>query len=112
MIGEPFQFQIKFFSSDYLLDYCMGSNLEGRSKNTPLAINMIECANPYYVILNYNVPEKQTSLYIDEIYGKIKYISVAPKLNYPTWEKMIENDFQLIDADTRKFFYQKILHLI
>ena len=103
MIGEQFQFQIKFFASDYLLDYYMGSNLEGRAKNSPLSINMTECSNPYYVVLNYNVPEKQTSLYIDEIYGKIKSISVAPKLNYPTWEKMLENDFQLVDIDTRKF---------
>jgi hypothetical protein len=103
MIGEPFQFQVKFFSSNYLLDYYMGSNLEGRSKNTPLAINMTECENPYYVILNYNVPEKQTSLYFDEIYGKIKSLSVAPFLTSPTWEKMIQNDMQVIDADSRKF---------
>ena len=103
MIGEQFQFQVKFFPSNYLLDYYMGSNLEGRSKNTPLAINMTECENPYYVILNYNVPEKQISLYIDEIYGKIKSLSVAPKLTSPTWEKMVENDMELIDTDTRKF---------
>ena len=103
IIGEQFQFQVKFFSSNYLLDYYMGSNLQGRSKNTPLAINMTECVNPYYVILNYNVPEKQTSLYIDEIYGKIKSLSVAPTLSSSTWDKMTENDMQLIDTDTRKF---------
>ena len=33
---------------------------------------MTECRTPYYVILNYNKPEKETSLYIDQIYGKIK----------------------------------------
>ena len=70
MMGEQYLFQVKFFASDYLLDYYMGSNPEGRAKNTPLAINMTECDNPYYVVLNYNQPEKQISLYIDEIYRK------------------------------------------
>ena len=97
MIGEQFQFQIKFFASDYLLDYYMGSNLEGRAKNSPLSINMTECSNPYYVVLNYNVPEKQTSLYIDEIYGKIKSLAVAPKLTRASWEQMIENDMENIE---------------
>ena len=103
MIGEQYQFQVKFFASNYLLDYFMGSNLEGRSKNTPLAINMTECENPYYVILNYNTPEKQISLYIDEIYGKIKSLAVAPKLTSASWEEMVENDMQTIEIDTRKF---------
>ena len=107
MVGEPYQFQVKFFASDYLLDYYMGSNLEGRSKNTPLSINMTECDNPYYVVLNYNTPEKEISLYIDEIYGKIKSLSVAPTLSSPSWEEMIEKDLQHIEATTRKFVLPK-----
>ena len=75
---EPleFNFQVKLFESNYLLDYYMSDDPNGRSKNIPLAINMTECTNPYYVILNYNRPEKETSLYIDQIYGKIKSLSV------------------------------------
>ena len=107
MVGEPYQFQVKFFASDYLLDYYMGSNLEGRKKNTPLSINMTECDNPYYVVLNYNSPEKQISLYIDEIYGKIKSLAVAPTLSSPSWEEMIENDMQHIEASSRKFVLPK-----
>ena len=107
MVGEPFQFQVKFFASDYLLDYYMGSNLEGRTKNTPLSINMTECDNPYYVIVNYNTPEKEISLYIDEIYGKIKSLSVAPTLSSSTWDEMIVNDMQHIEASTRKYVLPK-----
>ena len=107
MIGEEYQFQVKFFASDYLLDYYMGNNLTGRTKNTPLAINMTQCENPYYVILNYNQPEKETSLYIDEIYGKIKSLAVAPILSYSSWEEMIEKDMQNIQINTRKFILPK-----
>ena len=51
-IGEQFLFQIKFFASDFSLDYYMGINQSGREKNTPLVINMTQCEEPYYVILN------------------------------------------------------------
>ena len=64
-VSELFKFQVKLFPSNYLLDYYVSDNPTGRSKNTPLLINMTECDNPYYVILNYNQPEKETSLYID-----------------------------------------------
>ena len=39
---------------------------------------MTECGTLYYVILNYNQPESKTSLYIDQIYDKIKSFSLAP----------------------------------
>ena len=107
MVGEEHLFQVKFFASNYLLDYYMSNNLEGRSKNTPLAINMTECANPYYVILNYNKPEKQVSLYIDEIYGKIKSLAVAPTLTRSLWEEMLENDMEEIDKESKKFVLPK-----
>jgi hypothetical protein len=58
--GERLQYQVKFFASDYLLDYYMGTNLNGREKNSPLAINMTVCDEPYIVILNYNKPEKKS----------------------------------------------------
>ena len=102
-MGEAFIFQIKLFASDYLLDYYMGTNPKGREKNSPLAINMTECAEPYYVILNYNQPEGKVSLYIDEIYGKIKSLSVAPSFTKNRWEDMIANDLKEIDITERKY---------
>ena len=107
MIGEQYLFQVKFFPSNYLLDYYMSNNLDGRSKNTPLAINMTECENPYYVIVNYNKPEPQVSLYIDEIYGKIQSLAVAPKLSRPNWEEMVEYDMENIDISTKKYILPK-----
>ena len=38
--SEQFNFQVKFFDSQYLLDYFVSNNPLGRSKNTPLMINM------------------------------------------------------------------------
>ena len=102
-VSERFQFQVKFFTSSYLLDYFVSNNALGRSKNTPLMVNMTECDNPYYIILNYNQPEKKTSLYIDQIYGKIKSLSVAPELSSETWEEMIENDMKKIEANYRYY---------
>ena len=102
-MGEQFQFHVKFFASDYLLDYYMGTNPLGREKNSPLAINMTKCIDPYYVILNYNQPENKVSLFIDEIYGKIKSISVATSFKNVTWDGMIENDLNTIDINQRKY---------
>ena len=101
-VAELFKFQVKFFPSNYLLDYYVSNDPNGRSKNSPLAINMTECESPYYVVLNYNQPEKQTSLYIDQIYGRIKSLSVAPTFNSLTWDEMIEDDMEVIQASTRK----------
>ena len=106
-VSELFKFQVKFFASNYLLDYYVSNNPDGRSKNSPLSINMTECENPYYVILNYNKPEKQISLYIDQIYGKIKSLSVAPTFSCINWDDMIETDMQSIQISTRKFVLPK-----
>ena len=102
-VSELFKFQVKLFPSNYLLDYYMSDNPEGRSKNSPLSINMTECDNPYYVILNYNRPEKKISLYIDQIYGKIKSLSVAPTFTNIRWDDMIVEDMQYIDINSKKF---------
>ena len=90
--SEQFNFQVKFFDSQYLLDYFVSNNPLGRSKNTPLMINMNKCTEPYYVVLNYNQKEKNTSLYIDQVYGKVNKLSVATSFNnYIKWDDMIEN---------------------
>ena len=91
------------FPNDYLLDYYVSNNPNGRSKNSPLAINMTECKNPYYFILNYNKPEKKTSLFIDQIYGKIKSLSVATEFSSNTWNDMINKDMEKIQIDRRSF---------
>ena len=106
-VSEKFKFQVKFFPSNYLLDYYVSDNTEGRSKNTPLSINMTECDNPYYVILNYNKPEKQISLYIDQIYGKVNSLSIATAFNSLTWEEMIVNDMKPIQVASRKYTLPK-----
>ena len=68
---------------------------------------MTECNNPYYVVLNNNQPEKQISLYIDKIYGKIKSLAVEPKLTSISWEDMIEKDMEIIESETRKYILPK-----
>ena len=102
-MGEQFLFQIKLFPSDFTLDYYMGINQSGREKNTPLVINMTQCEEPYYVILNYNQPEAQVNLYIDQIYGKLKSLSVAPTFTNAKWDDMIVKDMKAIDITQRKY---------
>ena len=103
IVSELFQFEVRFFPSNYLLDYFVSTNPSGRTKNAPLAINMTECTNPYYVVLNYNNPEKKTSLYIDQIYGKIKKLSVAPTFTSITWDDMITDDMIEIESSYRYY---------
>ena len=103
LVAEEYKFEVKLFPSNYLLDYYVSNDPSGRSKNSPLSINMTECGTPYYVILNYNQPESKTSLYIDQIYGKIKSLSVAPTFSSKTWETMIQNDMIAIQVSTRKY---------
>jgi len=59
VVSENFNYQVKFFLSQYALDYFLSNNPNGRSKNTPLMINMTTCEQPYYVVLNYNQKEKK-----------------------------------------------------
>ena len=101
--SSEFDFQVKLFPSNYLLDYFVSNNPSGRSKNTPLIVNMTECTSPYYIVLNYNQPEKRTSLYIDQIYGKIKTLAVAPNLISASWENMTENDILYIQTSDRSY---------
>ena len=99
---EEFMFEVKLFDSNYLLDYYVSSNQEGRPLNSPLLINMTECTNPYYVILNYNREEKAKTLIIDQIYGHISYISVATDFTQNTWDEMLNKDMEEINIRTRK----------
>ena len=101
-LREEFKFEVKLFESNYLLDYYVSSNEEGRPLNSPLLINMTECTSPYYVVLNYNRMETSKTLVIDQIYGKISYLSVATDFTKSTWDEMLENDMETVDINTRK----------
>ena len=103
MVGEPFKYEVLLFDSNFLLDYFVSSNENGRPVKSPLLINMTECNSPYYVILNYNQQETSKNLIIDQIYGKLSSLLVATKFTRNTWEKMLEEDMEVIDINSRKY---------
>ena len=103
MVGEAFKYEVKLFDSNFLLDYYVSSKEDGRPLYSPLLINMTECTSPYYVILNYNKMESSKALILDQIYGKMSSLSVAPKFTRNTWDQMIEKDMINIDISTRKY---------
>ena len=49
------------------------------------------------------IKEKEISLYIDQIYGKIKSLSVASNFNSISWDEMINNDMKDIQVTNIKF---------
>ena len=100
---EDFHFEVKLFESKFLLDYYVSSNSVGRPKNKPLLINMTECIDPYYVILNYNMAEGQKVLHIDQIYGKFKSLHVAYSLTQNTWDEMLAKDMNEINFEELKY---------
>ena len=102
-LNEDFHFEVKLFKSDYSLDYFVSSNGEGRPLNKPLLINMTECSNPYYAILNYNREEGKKVLILDQIYGKLKSLSVAYNFTQNTWDEMIKNDMNEITIEEMKY---------
>ena len=71
--------------------------------NRPLLINMTECTNPYYAILNYNQPEGKKVLIIDQIYGKFKSLHIANVFTQSNWDDMISKDMKEIDIHELKY---------
>ena len=102
-IEEKFIFEMNLFESNYLLDYYVSSNPDGRPVNSPLLINMTECENPYYVILNYNAHDNNKILILDEIYGKLSNLGVATILEQETWNDMIQKDIKDISLNDKKY---------
>ena len=102
-LEESFKFEVLLFDSNFLLDYYVSSNPEGRPLNSPLLINMTECTSPYYVILNYNAHDSGKTLILDEIYGKLSYFGVATKLEQETWEDMLEKDIQAVNLNDKRY---------
>ena len=101
--AEKFIFQMTLLDSNFLLDYYVSSNLNGRPINSPLLINMTTCDNPYYVILNYNAHDNDKILILDEIYGKLSYLGVATNLEQETWEEMLEKDIKSVNLNDKKY---------
>ena len=101
--GEAFLFEVKLYESNYLLDYYVSSNSEGRPLNKPLLINMTECNSPYYVIVNYNLQEASKNLILDQIYGKMKSLHVATHFTQNTWDEMIAKDMKEVDLSKRQY---------
>ena len=102
-IEEKFIFEMNLFESNYLLDYYVSSNPDGRPINSPLLINMTDCENPYYVILNYNAHDNNKILILDEIYGKLSNLGVATTLEQETWNDMIQKDIKDISLNDKKY---------
>jgi hypothetical protein len=102
-LKESFKFEVLKLKSEYLLDYYVSSNSDGRPLNSPLLINMTECSGPYYVILNYNAQDSGKALILDEIYGKLSYLGVATNLEQETWEDMITKDIKSLNLNEKKY---------
>ena len=102
-IEEKFIFEMNLFESNYLLDYYVSSNPDGRPINSPLLINMTDCENPYYVMLNYNAHDNNKILILDEIYGKLSNLGVATTLEQETWNDMIQKDIKDISLNDKKY---------
>ena len=102
-LKEDIIFEVKLFKSNYLLNYYVSSNSEGRAINKPLLLNMTECTEPYYVILNYNRQEEKKSLILDQIYGKIKSLSIATNFTKNTWDEMIKSDMKEVTIIERRY---------
>ena len=102
-LKESFKFEVIKFKSNYTLDYYVSSNKEGRPLNSPLLINMTECTEPYYAILNYNKNDNGKTLIIDEIYGKLLKLGVATSLTQETWEDMIKEDIKSLNLNDKRY---------
>ena len=102
-LEESFTFEVTLLDSSFLLDYYVSSSSEGRMVNSPLLINMTECSNPYYVILNYNTQDTKKILILDEIYGKLSFLGIATELTKNTWEEMINYDIQSVNFNEGKY---------
>jgi hypothetical protein len=89
-MGEQYRFISYFFPSDANINYFLSSNTEGRPLNNPTAIEMTECTQPYYYIMNYNKVEGERKLHIDTVFGERQSIRLATVLNSASWEDCID----------------------
>ena len=87
--GEKFRFKIYFFTSDKNIQYYVSANPQGRPINNPTSIEMLDCEQPYYYILNYHKTEGDRMLHIDTIFGEINSTKFADKLTADSWDTFI-----------------------
>ena len=91
IIGERIRFMTKFFNSAANIHYFLSNNIKGRPLNTPTAIEMTSCIQPYYYIFNYNQIEEKRILYIDSIFGEKSSIKMTNSLIDDEWDTLISN---------------------
>ena len=87
--GEKFKFKVSFFNSAKTMQYYVSSNPEGRPLNNPTSIEMLNCNEPYYYILNYHKTEGDRMLHIDHIFGEINTTKFADQLTALSWDTFI-----------------------
>ena len=85
--GEVFSFKVKLYYSNYLLDYYVSSNSDGRQLDSPLLINMTECNSLYFVFVNYNIKEASKTLILEQICRKMSSFHVATYFTKSNSEK-------------------------
>ena len=93
-LGNSFRFHTKMFRSYEQIEYFVSNNVQGRTLNFPLSIEMNTCTgfnNKFYYILNYNQAEEQRNLYLDLILGSINTASIVTELNEEKWDDLIKN---------------------
>ena len=89
-ISENFKFKVFFFNSAAQMQYFVSSNPGGRTLNNPTTIEMLNCDQPYYYILNYHFTEGDRMLHIDKIFGEIETTKFADQLIADSWDTFVE----------------------
>ena len=89
-ISEAFKFKVFFFDSATQMQYYVSANPYGRMLNNPTSIEMLNCDQPYYYILNYHFTEGDRLLHIDNIFGEINTTKFADQLTADSWDTFVE----------------------
>ncbi len=89
--GEKFKFKITFFNSAKTMQYYVSANPNGRPLNNPTSIEMLNCDQPYYYILNYHQTEGDRMLHIDTIFGEINTTKFADQLTADSWDTFVSS---------------------
>ena len=82
------------FRSEDQIEFFVSDNIEGRTLNFPLSLEMKECNrehNKLYYILNYNEPEELRTLHLDMIFGSYKQARIANEIKNETWDDLVDS---------------------
>ena len=97
ILGNSFRFHTKMFRTTDQIEYFVSDNVQGRTKNFPISLEMNTCTsdnNIYYYILNYNKAEETTNLYLDLIFGSIKKARIVTDLSTSDWDSLIKKEME------------------